>query len=329
MPGAFAHITAVNLAFTESYFDKLTLPLVAKNALRKYQNYLELGCVSPDLPYLKLADRVQNRWADKMHHQHVGDMIRALIRQVQHTRGEEQDKLFAWVSGYLSHVIADITIHPVIEKRVGHYAANKLQHRLCEMHQDAYIWQRMGLGEIGSRERISNSLGSCINGDDKQKLDRLITHHWEQALRDVFNLSYWHSEPEIDAWFRGFKKVVDLVEDQYRLFPFSRHVAALLGLTYPTVDQIDLSFIHQLHTPHGLASYDKVFNLAVANIQHYQQQLAAAVYADGRVDLFLNWNLDTGESPIGQLSAWVRDVSNNETKNPVGVELTASFDSTL
>jgi hypothetical protein len=304
MPGAFAHITAVNLALTTPSLIQLSHPIEAINALNNYHNFLELGCVSPDLPYLKLADRAQNRWADKMHHQHVGDLLRTLIKRVQKTQGEEQEKLFAWLSGYLAHVVTDITIHPVIETQVGHYATNKLQHRLCEMNQDAYIWQRMQLGEIGSRERISNSLGSCIDSADPQKLDSSITSHWELALLDIFNLHYWNTKPEINAWFRGFKKVVDLVEDQYRLFPFSRHVAALLGLTYPTITNIDRQFIYNLVTPNGVQHYDQVFDRAISNIRYYQQALVNAVYANGTVDMFLNWNLDTGENPTGQLTAW-------------------------
>lgn len=54
MPGAFAHITAVNEASANNALMKLNIPQEAKKALAQNKRYLELGCVSPDYPYLAL-----------------------------------------------------------------------------------------------------------------------------------------------------------------------------------------------------------------------------------------------------------------------------------
>jgi hypothetical protein len=187
MPGAFAHITAVNQAFMQGDV-RYALPSQMQRILLVNQRYVEMGAVSPDFPYLKITDSLQAAWADRMHYHYVGDLVRGMIAHVRRLYGEQQDRAFAWLSGFLAHVITDVTIHPVIEIKVGDCDQNRQQHRECEMHQDAFIWQRMGLGDIG---------------------------------------------------YVAFIRVMALVEDQYRLFPFSRHVAAFLGLVYPQISAID------------------------------------------------------------------------------------------
>jgi len=51
-------------------------------------------------------------------------------------------------------VVADVTIHPILELKVGSYAEHKMGHRTCEMHQDAYIFQRLNLGDVGLSEHL-------------------------------------------------------------------------------------------------------------------------------------------------------------------------------
>lgn len=62
------------------------------------------------------------------------------------------------------HVAADITVHPVVELKVGPYAQNQTAHRTCEMNQDAFIWQRLNLGELGYADRVQQNIGSCTRG---------------------------------------------------------------------------------------------------------------------------------------------------------------------
>ncbi|MBF4390994.1 zinc dependent phospholipase C family protein, partial [Vibrio anguillarum] len=95
MPGAFAHITAVNFAISNSNLKSLNMPKKAKLALSRNQKFVELGCVSPDFPYLKLGSPDQNEWADKMHYEKVGVLIRKAILLVKNLSGEDQEKAFA------------------------------------------------------------------------------------------------------------------------------------------------------------------------------------------------------------------------------------------
>ncbi|GAL08890.1 hypothetical protein JCM19237_730 [Photobacterium aphoticum] len=65
MPGAFAHITAVNVAAANTALRQLDIPRHAKKVLSQYKKYLELGCVSPDYPYLAILNGPQNQWRMK------------------------------------------------------------------------------------------------------------------------------------------------------------------------------------------------------------------------------------------------------------------------
>jgi hypothetical protein len=205
------------------------------------------------------------------------------------------------------------TIHPVIELKVGHYRQNKQLHRICEMHQDAYIWQRMGIGRIGNVERMSRHLLHCSDFQSKSQIDHSIEKLWRESLIEVYSGDFYNGDycipdyciPDIHAWFTAFTRVIELVEDEYRLFPFSRHVAAFLNLVYPEENQIDSTFIEKLPTPHGLQHYDQIFDYSLEKIMEYQILLGQAVYENGETHWLKNWSLDTGLCDHnGELSMW-------------------------
>jgi len=60
------------------------------------------------------------------------------------TTKQTADKIkLIWLFGYVSHLVADATIHPVVQAIVGPYDQNeqtKTEHRICEMTQDALIY---------------------------------------------------------------------------------------------------------------------------------------------------------------------------------------------
>ncbi|MDD1794329.1 zinc dependent phospholipase C family protein [Enterovibrio sp. ZSDZ42] len=305
MPGAFAHITAVNIASANNALMTLDMPREAKKALAQNKRYLELGCVSPDYPYLDLMDSAQNKWADEMHYNNVGKLIDALVQQVKSVNSEHQEKAFAWLCGFGAHVAADITIHPVVEMKVGPYAENAKTHRVCEMNQDAYIWSsRLNLGDIGMADRVKENIGSCVDVNDDNSIDPIINDIWHTALNAIYPDYANECQPNINAWHKGFQTVVDNAEESHRLFPWARHVASKQGLTYPLHEEVDTTFIESLETPDGTKHYDEVFDKAIETIQLFWEQTAAAVFEDSETDFFKNWNLDTGRCENGLLTAW-------------------------
>mgnify|MGYP001025993222 FL=1 len=302
MPGAFAHITAANLATANNALSRMNIPNQAKLILSMNQKYIELGCVSPDYPYLALGNAAQNKWADLMHYQNTGDVIKEAIKYCKNLEGRAKEKCFAWLCGYMSHVAADITIHPVVELKVGPYEHNQAEHRQCEMNQDSFIWSRLNLGEIGLADRVELNIGSCTNQENC--LDDDIKQIWQYILTSIHTDYAQVTEPNFDAWHSGFQLVVNNAEEGYRLFPWARHVAADNGLLYPRADEVDSSFIEDLTTPNGPMHYNDVFDLAVKNIKYFISIIANDVFNDEECTQLCNWNLDTGKDEHGHLTAW-------------------------
>lgn len=278
----------------------------AASAIGKYAPYGDLGCVSPDYPYLAFGEGGASRWADLMHYERTGQVIQVAARRVHQMTGATRDKLFAWLAGYVVHVTGDVTIHPVVERKVGPYADNKGAHRTCEMHQDAYIFQRLNVGDIGLSEYLDSGLGRC--GDRKNRtLDEDLARLWSEALAEVHPQEYEKNPPDPRVWHSRFYGILDEFEEGTQLIPFARHVAYDQGLMYPKPDEIDHTFIDSLEVPgSNRLHYDAIFDRAIENIRTMWGHLGEAVYSgsDDALRAFGNWNLDTGRDDAGQLVFW-------------------------
>jgi hypothetical protein len=308
MPGAYAHITLVNIAREPDRLEAGPgMPGEAIAALLDWFKYCELGAVSPDYPYLSIGGK-QAVWADRMHYERSGAMVQAGVRALQPLQGEAKRKAFAWLLGYAAHVLADATIHPVVELKVGPYAQNKRAHRECEMHQDAYIFLRLKLGEVGLSEHLDSGISSCSAAALPNAIDPEIANLWHAMLRDCYPARHAAAAPDIDRWHRGFRAIVDdIAEEGNRLLPLARHVAVDCGLTYPGARGIDrAAYIDALAVPGGRLSYDQVFDKTLRHVIEGWHLLANAVFgADARYQTaFGDWNLDTGRDPTGRLVLW-------------------------
>lgn len=306
MPGAYAHITAVNIASETDRIQEAGISKEAAMALGKCLPYLELGAVSPDYPYLDIGfGSSAKKWADKMHYTSTGYMIGHGIEHLSDVRPEARNKCIAWLFGYAAHVVADLTIHPIVELRVGPYHKNAADHRTCEMHQDAYIFDRMNVGEVGASEHLDSGISRCC-GEDESLLDEDIKALWLAMLSTNYPNEFSTNKPDPDNWHAGFKRIVDTVEEGYQLFPIARHVAADKGLTYPAKENIDPSFIENLQTPSGTAHYDEIFDKAVANIVQMWKQISDDLNQQEPelMSQLGNWNLDTGRDENNQLVYW-------------------------
>lgn len=307
MPGAFAHITLVNIAKETRRLEAGPgMAPAAISSLLDWFKYCELGAVSPDYPYLAPPLSGQARWADLMHYEHTGEMIKVGVAAVRKLPGEDKRKAFAWLLGYAAHVIADLTIHPVVELKVGPYAANKKHHRICEMNQDAYIFQRLDLGDLGLSEHLDSGIRKCTL-PGSQDLDPAIETVWREMLRSCYPHAFADGEANIGSWHHGFGATVDLVEDGNRLFPLARHVAVGQGLTYPAADEIDMAtYINNLSVPGGHLSYDEIFDKAIRHAIEGWHLVATGVFKeDVRYQTaFGQWDLDTGKDQNGHIVLW-------------------------
>ena len=307
MPGAYAHITLVNELREPVRLEGISgFPFEIIPSILKNFKYCEMGGVSPDYPYLAIMDGDAAKWADVMHYEHTVDMIHSGIKHLRKINDKNiRGKCIAWLLGYAAHVTGDVTIHPIVQLKVGPYEENQKAHRVCEMNQDAYIFQRLNLGEIGLSEHLDSGISKC--GGAAGNLDSDIKSLWLAMLKDVYPSMFEDNPPNLDAWHSGFKNIVDnFAEEGNKLIPLARHVAAKAGLTYPAEENIDQQFIANLKTPTGVEHYDVIFDAAVKNIGVVWSEIANAIVNDSHTMQLLvgNWNLDTGENEAGKIVFW-------------------------
>jgi len=307
MPGAFAHITLVNeLRETKRLEAISSKHLQAVPAILKYFKFTELGAVSPDYPYLAVADRDSAEWADLMHYTRTGEMIHKGIELLKVKEGVTREKGLAWLLGYTAHVVTDVTIHPVVELKVGPYAENKKHHRICEMNQDAYIFRRLNLGGVGISEHFESGIWACCE-KGKDLLDKDIFQFWNEMLEGVHPQNYNQKRPNVHKWHQSFNFNVNrIAEEGYRLLPLARHVAVDCGLTYPNYEEIDFQYIHQLSVPGGVMDYDEIFDRAINNVGSIWSLVINSVFSETQEykTRIRNWNLDTGRDLNNQLAFW-------------------------
>lgn len=305
MPGAYAHVTLVNMLKTPQRLEAISgFPRNAIPNVLDWFKYCELGSVSPDYPYLAVGDSGATQWADTMHHVGTGEMIHAGIRRLRTMSGQERDKGLAWLLGYTAHVVTDVTIHPVVELKVGPYEQNKREHRICELNQDVHIFARLNLGGPGLSEHFDSGIGAC-GEPDARRLDPAIATLWHGMMRDVYPHVVSANSPNPDKWHRFFKKVVDdIAEEGYNLVPFARHVAVGLGLTYPAKPEAE--FIDSLRVPTGRMHYDHIFDKATQHVGEIWALVARGVISGDNAcfDHIGNWDLDTGRDSAGKLVFW-------------------------
>jgi hypothetical protein len=311
MPGPYAHITLLKeLIRSGALASCFSLSSGFDAVLVEHFPYCVLGSVSPDYPNLAKAIECDSQWADAMHCTRACEMIASGIRRVRSSKGYSRDKQLAWLLGYCSHVAADVTIHPVVQAKVGVYAENQLQHRICEMNQDSYIFRRMNLGEIGESDCYALTVVQCSNSDDRTQLDRDIVTLWQGMLEDVYPERSFENPPNIACWHREFVSMVsECSADAVRLFPLAGVIASKTGLAYPEYVTVDRQFIDEQVVPSKKSRYlhyDDIFFHAACNVIAVWKQVELAICAieSTTPSPFGTWNLDTGRDENGRLIFW-------------------------
>ncbi len=311
MPGAYAHITLASLLLNKQEmrsrddFDRR-----AEVAVRSYGEFMILGCMSPDFPYLAVTQFGSSKWADLMH-ENSGSMLRKGVDIVKAYDGADRQKGLAWLLGYASHVCGDLTIHPVLSENGFDYAVDPKAHRVCEMHQDTFIFPNLNLGGVGLAEYMPNVVGACRDLDDDDEIDPVIEQIWRQMLQACYPDQYADDEPNIDAWFRQFKDIVNLIARAgTKMFDWGRQIAASQGILYPSQDQVDKGkYITSLKTPGGgTIHYNDLFEKARQNAYGVWDIVSQGLY-DIKPGIhhteIKDWNLDTGlDGPAGSSVYW-------------------------
>lgn len=310
MPGAYAHITAVNVA-RERMGEDASFPNEGKAIAAAWLKYCELGAVSPDYPYLNIADgRRSGQWADAMHWDRTGDRILAGVRTLARMpQTLSRERSLAWLLGFAAHVVMDATVHPVVGLKVGQpYEEHKMDHRTCEMHQDTYIFEsRLNLG-IHYANHLTSGICSCSDPDDEDRIDPDVFYLWNEMFKEADMRLYVENAPSIHAWHDCFEDIVGHVADS-RLVALARHIAPgmLDGNVYPLFEDVEAQYLTNLEVPGGgRMDYDATFDKGVGNVVRAWAVVASDVLTGTALagGFLRNWNLDTGEDEAGTLTFW-------------------------
>jgi Zinc dependent phospholipase C len=112
MAGAYTHMVIVAEA-TNSF------PVDQKlgKILRQNKNFLAVGSVSPDIPYLAQLALAGSTWADIMHYHRTNGILNNALHSLSaaKTKGKIWEYQLTWLLGFVGHLVADATIHPIVE----------------------------------------------------------------------------------------------------------------------------------------------------------------------------------------------------------------------
>lgn len=291
MPGPFAHFTLFHQ--TKERFMAQSLHPEVQQALGNYYEFGLLGSNSPDFPVVT-GDRL---WEEYLHGPTAAAYILPALVLLRSLSPLERAKFLAWFLGYLSHMTGDATIHPIVNLRVGPYMGHESEHQICEIHQDAHVYPRLGLVSVTKCNFTRSVIEACCDGNDRLSLDPSLSDFWCNLSLAAFPKE---KAPDFSNWFSLYTGVVDKLAEESdwlhirvgaRLFR-KKHLLQITPL------QIDQSYIQGLPAPFSrTVSYDDLFNAAIENTLRIWLSFASALENPESISVPLSaaWNLNTGE----------------------------------
>ena len=191
---------------TGKAFDRFRDDQGTDEALRglslSYSHFVHLGSVGPDYPYLDFVQVGQKEWAGHMHYRHTGDAIKAMALRLLNlgSGGFRQEDFyipFLLDSGLsLSHVTADLAVHPVVYNIVGPCKGNEARHRNCETIQDAFIYHQIRGGAEIEHSELMRIIQICCNPSNKAEIHPILRHFWGDILKALFS-AYEINHPDL------------------------------------------------------------------------------------------------------------------------------------
>ncbi len=310
MAGIYAHFVIAELASYSKILEEENLTEL-KSSLLEHSNFVLLGANSPDLPY----PYKEELWGNHMHYDKTGELLSNAIALLKKMSGPKFLKCRAWLMGYVSHLVADTVIHPMVNKICISYDIDPAPHQLCEKHQDAYAFHKLKIGETTQVEYVSSTIAYCSNSDGE--LDDDINEFWSQILLKTFPES---GIPQPSQWFERYVFLADKLGEEGSWFHIRALAAALgkeqlLQIPYERIDR--KAYINNLPTPIGKCSYEEIINKAVDNTSKAWVALSN-VLCDQPTNfpLFSSWNLDTGRDETGNLLFWLEEKNLLEAVKP-------------
>lgn len=307
MAGAFTHSIISNLAKSK----RSILGRELWQLLNRHYQFLFLGSTSPDLPYLSLKTGSVN-WADVMHYEETNSIVKdghEKIKNSWNVKTPTDEVKFVWLMGYVSHLVADATIHPVVEATVGKYEEHKEEHRLCEMTQDSLIYNIIMKTDIRYSE-FSAMLKFCGESDYFGEL----INFWKELVLN--NYTEKAEDPHPALWFTTYAEAIDTAEGGSELVALFRHIGIAEKYIYRTREEIEkdcsqdyVRYFKEVKLPtDGTGNFQKyAFEKTIANVTAAWKILYEGLKEEIIVaQVIKNWNLDTGiDMDTNEKTYWV------------------------
>jgi hypothetical protein len=299
MAGTFTHLMICQKAKSTQTSSALDDELW--RLLNKHSQFLYLGAVSPDLPYLSFKTGKIN-WADVMHYENTNGIAisgHADLTKINPIKNETDEVKLIWLLGYISHLVIDATIHPIVQAIVGPYSdpPNREPHRICEMTQDSLIFNEMEKGDI----KYSDFVEIIKFCKESPHFNDLMAF-WMQQLQ--INYSGKNEKPDPPLWFSTYAKAIDLADGDSSLAAIFRHIGIVKNYIYETKEQIMTGlfgryeqYYSQIELPSKKTGefFKDGFERATGNVQEVWNKLYMGLTGVIVVtDIIKNWNLDTG-----------------------------------
>jgi hypothetical protein len=296
MPGGFTHFALVRtLGINKTLMSIEGMTQEIALDLQDAYPYLELGAVSPDLPYLAPFSENSEEWGNTLHHDRTVETIRAgvLLLPTLELGSKEHKRALAWLFGYASHVVADMISHPVVTNKIGPYETHKSQHRVCELNQDTYIFQTYFQDSVAKCEYLECGVKVCTEDERPGgKLAPFLNDFWRSVLKDVYPEK---KMPEPSAWFRRFVVLIDKFADAgHHFVSVIRGYMEKEGYIYP--DAPDMTYVKDLRSPYGRQiSFDTLFERFQVETKKVWGQMSQAITLNNVQLITLpDGDLDTG-----------------------------------
>lgn len=309
MAGAYTHLLLSDVAKTK----RGVLGRELWQLLNRHYRFLFLGSVSPDLPYLSFRTGSVN-WADVMHYEKTNTTFQKAFERLKTSWGnktEVDEVKLIWLMGYVSHMVADATVHPVVQETVGIYEDHKSEHRDCEMTQDSIIFN---IRKDGADIRCAEFADMVHFCKASSHFDALMDF-WKDLL--ISGYTDKHEEPHPELWFNTYTLGIDAADANSVFVALFRHAGLGDGFVYKTANEIKtdcaeeyMKYFQAVNLPNKTrTSFNSVFAKTVDNITAAWKAIYEGLAPEGPfIKVVKAWNLDTGvdtQSPGKEVTYWV------------------------
>lgn len=308
MPGPFTHISICESAMNRNDVGEELTKLLNDN----YQ-FVFLGAESPDLPYLSILVGGKD-WADTMHYTRTNSQVISgfeALRQIWSLKTPADEVKCAWLLGYVSHMVADATVHPIVQAIVGPYnesKENQHNHRICEMTMDSLIFEEINHIDL-TNAKFVEALDFCKESEYFQK----FLDFWETQLTS--NYPGMDHDPEPHTWFTEYTEALSVSSEDGGVAAVFRHLGGLENFFYHNPEEIRTDYPEdyqkyyaEVKYPGGIGPFlTNGFHPAVTNVVNIWNMLYTSLTGFGLAvpQVVKNWNLDTGvDQDDGGVTFW-------------------------